>query len=133
MQNLNLRYPLLYTTPNCVHCQTLEDIPHLFTCSKQKYNLQQILQTLISNTTQQLNISSELSDKIYIILSQQTNTSLHSYFLNLIQGLFSISQYDNIKILLHKTTSSFFITLLNASLNWFHQHISLVKYKKIDY
>src|SRR6185295_7011717 len=28
MQNLNIRYPLLYTTPNCVHCQLIEDIPH---------------------------------------------------------------------------------------------------------
>ena len=123
MQNLNLRYPLLYTTPNCVYCQTSKDISHLFTCPKQKYNLQQILQTLISNTTQQLNISSELSDKIYIILSQQTNTPLHSYFLNLIEGLYSISHYDNIKILLHKTTTSFFIALSNATLNWFYQQI----------
>ena len=84
MQNLNLRYPLLYTTPNCIYCQTPEDILHLFTCPKQKYNLQQTLQSLISNTAQQLNISSELSDKIYTILSQQTNTLLYSYFLNLI-------------------------------------------------
>ena len=123
MQNLNLRYPLLYTTPNCVYCQAPEDILHLLTCPKQKHNLQQIIQTLISNTAQQLNISSELSDKIYIILSQQTNTPLYSYFLNLIQGLFSISQYDNIRILLHKTTTPFFIALSNTSLNWFHQHI----------
>src|SRR6185295_5757027 len=63
MQNLNLRYPLLYTTPNCIYYQTPEDILHLFTCSKQKYNLQQTLQSLISNTAQQLNISSELQIK----------------------------------------------------------------------
>ena len=69
MQNFNLQYSLLYTTPNCIYCQTPKDILHLFTCPKQKYNLQQTLQSLISNTAQQLNISSELSDKIYTILS----------------------------------------------------------------
>ena len=125
MQNLNIRYPLLYTTPNCVYCQLTEDIPHLLSCSKQKSNLQQILYNLITNTTQQLNISAEITNTIHTILLHYLNTSPYLYFLNLIQGLYPISLYDDIKILLHKTTLPFFTTLSNASLNWFYQQIWL--------
>ena len=125
MQNLNIRYPLLYTTPNCAYCHTVEDIQHLLICPKQQLNLQHILQTLITNTIQQLNISAELTNTIHIILLHQSNTPLYLHFLNLIQGLYSISLYNNIKIHLHKTTLPFLITLSNASLNWFHQQIWL--------
>jgi len=125
MQNLNIHYPLLYTTPNCVYCQLIEDIPHLLSCSKQKSNLQQILHNLIINITQQLNISAKITNTIHTILLHYLNTSPHLYFLNLIQGLYPISLYDDIKTLFHKTTLPFFTTLSNSSLNWFYQQIWL--------
>ena len=84
MQNLNIHYPLLYTTPNCVHCQLIEDIPHLLTCSKQNFNLKQILYSLTTNTIQQLNISAKLTNTIHTILFHYLNTLPHLYFLNLI-------------------------------------------------
>ena len=125
MRNLNLHYPLLYTTLNCISCQMLEDIPHLLTCSKQNHNIQQILLLEITNTTQQLNISSNSPNEIYSIILQHFNTSPHISFLNLLQGLIPISLYSNIKTLLHKSTTTFFITLSNNSLNSFHQQIWL--------
>jgi hypothetical protein len=126
MQNLNIRYPYLYTTSACCQCPNVEDTLHILICTKNTINIQQALLNIINNTLTTLNISSISSTILLNILLHftlnTTNLQYH-HILNLLVGTISSTTFNNIKILTKKQTIPLLINLSNNLLSWFFNEI----------
>jgi len=126
MQNLNIRYPYLYTTSICCQCPNVEDTLYILICTKNTINIQQALLNIINNTLTTLNISSISSTILLNILLHftlnTTNLQYH-HILNLLVGTISSTTFNNIKILTKKQTIPLLINLSNNLLSWFFNEI----------
>ena len=126
MQNLNIRYPNLYTTNKCCKCPQIEDSLHLLLCSKNTGNIQQSLINITTNTLQQLHITSIQPTLLLNTLSLPTTNSLNTQYNSLIPiilGIYPRTIYQNIKTLLKKQTEPTLINLSNNLLHWFYHEI----------
>ena len=126
MSNLNIRYPLLYLTPNCSYCNQYENTEHLLQCSLHSYNPKDILINEITNALNSLNFSETSPNTILQILNSQNshlNSSIYSTILLLIQGTIILNQHIQLQPILKKLTNNFFITLSNSLLKWFYSSI----------
>ena len=126
MQNLNIRYPNLYTTNKCCKCPQIEDSLHLLLCSKNTGNIQQSLINITTNTLQQLHITFIQPTLLLNTLSLPTTNSLNTQYNSLIPiilGIYPRTIYQNIKTLLKKQTEPTLINLSNNLLHWFYHEI----------
>ena len=120
MQNLNICYPYLYTTPNCSHCTNTEDTLHLFLCPSNTTNILQSIKNTIQDTLILLKITNITSTTLLNILLNFTLNTPNPQFkliLYIITGTFSSTIYKNIKILINKQTDAHLRQLLNDLLN----------------
>ena len=105
MQNLNIRYPYLYTTNNCSRCNITEDTLHILLCSKNNLNIQHTFLNIIDQTINQLQISSISSSTLFNLIFQPMLNSNNSYFNNIIPillGIYSTTSFQNIQNLTKK-------------------------------
>ena len=126
MQNLNIRYPFLYTTSTCSRCLTTEDTIHLILCSNNNTNIKQSLINITQQTITFLKISNTSAlTLLNIILNSTLNSPNLQYqpIIYSIIGIFSTPIYNNIKALLHKQTDFFFINFSNNLLKWYYQDL----------
>jgi hypothetical protein len=126
MSNLNIRYPLLYLTPNCSYCNQYENTEHLLLCSLHLYNPKDILINEITNTLNLLNLSETSPNTILQILYPQnpySNLSIYNTILLLIQGTITLNQHMQLQLILKKPTNNFLISLSNSLLKWFNSSI----------
>ena len=125
MQNLNIRYPSLYTTNKCCKCSLIEDTLHILLCSKNMETIQQSLINITNNTLHQLqlNIPSTILLNSLLLITTNSPNIQPDLLLPTILGIFSKSIYQNIKTLLNKQTELFLINFSNNLLNWFYQEI----------
>ena len=126
MENLNIRYSYLYTTSTCTQCSNIENILHLILCSNNNINIKQSLINIIQQTLISFNIPNiSATNLLNTLLNFTLNSSNPSYSLIIyaIIGIFTITTYNNIKILTQKQTNFFFIRLSNNLLNWYYQDL----------
>ena len=126
MQNLNIRYPNLYTTNKCCKCPSIEDSLHILLCSKNTENIQQSLINITTNTLQQLQITSIQPITLLNTLLLSTNNSSNIQYNSLIPtilGIYSKTIYQNAKTLIKKQTEPILISLSNNLLYWFYHEI----------
>ena len=119
MQNLNIRYPSLYTTNKCCKCSLIEDTLHILLCSKNTETIQQSLINITNNTLHQLqlNIPSTILLNSLLLITTNSPNIQPDLLLPTILGIFSKSIYQNIKTLLNKQTELFLINFSNNLLN----------------
>ena len=126
MQNLNIRYPNLYTTNQYCKCSSIEDTLHILLCSKNTKNIQQSLTNIINNTLQQSQLIS-ISDITLLntlsLLSTNSTNIQYNFLIPTILGIYSKPTYHNTKILLKKQTELFLTNFSNNLLNWFYHII----------
>jgi hypothetical protein len=126
MQNLNIRYPYLYTTSTCTRCSKIENTLHLILCSNNNINIQQSLINIIHQTLLSINISNISSTNLLNILLNFTlyspNPQYH-FIINSIVGTFTTITYNHIKILTQKQTNTFLTNLSNNLLNWYYEDL----------
>ena len=126
MQNLNIRYPNLYTTNKCCKCPLIEDSLHILLCSKNSINIQQSLINIATNTLQQLQLTSIQPITLLNILSLSTNNSSNIQYNSLIPtilGIYPKTIYQNTKTLLKKQTEYTLFNFSNNLLHWFYHEI----------
>src|SRR5260364_62136 len=80
MQNLNIRYPNLYTTNQCCKCSSIEDTLHILLCSKNTENIQQSLTNIINNTLQQSQLVS-ISDITLLNTLSLLSTNIRKFYI----------------------------------------------------
>src|ERR1051326_9136051 len=68
MQNLNIRYPYLYTTSNCTQCLNTENTLHILVCKKNNPNIHQSLINIINNLFNSLKITTITASNLLNIL-----------------------------------------------------------------
>src|SRR6201988_3034339 len=90
MQNLNIRYPNLYTMNKCCKCPLTEDSLHILLCPKNTENIQQSLINITTNTFQQLQITSIQPITLLNTLLLPTNNSPNTQYTPLIPQIFGI-------------------------------------------
>ena len=126
MQNLNIRYPYLYTTSNCTQCPIIEDTTHILLCTKNNPNIQQSLTYIIHNTLISLKIPTITAHTLLNILLNfilnSPNPQYH-YILYTITGTFSTTIYTNIKNIVQKQTNYLLTNISNNLLNWLYNDI----------
>ena len=126
MQNLNIRYPNLYTTNKCCKCPLTEDSLHILLCSKNTESIQQSLINITTDTFQQLQITSIQPITLLNTLLLPTNNSPNTQYNSLIPtilGIYSKTIYQNTKTLIKKQTEPILINLSNNLLYWFYYDI----------
>ena len=126
MQNLNIRYPNLYTTNKCCKCPLTEDSLHILLCSKNTEDIQQSLINITTNTLQQLQLTSIQPSLLLDMLSLPTPNSSNIQYNSLIPtilGIYPRLTYQNIKTITKKQTEHMLIKLSNNLLHWFFHEI----------
>jgi hypothetical protein len=126
MQNLNICYLYLYTTPNCSCCTNTEDTLHLFLWSSNTTNILQSIKNIIQDTLILLKITNITSTTLLNILLNFTlniPNPQFKYILYIITGTFSSTICENIKTLINKQTDALLLQLSNDLLNWFYQDL----------
>src|SRR5205814_1829125 len=99
---------------------------HLILCSNNNINIKQSLINIIQQTLILLNIPNiSATNLLNTLLNFTLNSSNPSYSLIIyaIIGIFTITTYNNIKILTQKQTNFFFIRLSNNLLNWYYRDL----------
>jgi hypothetical protein len=126
MQNLNVRYPNLYTTNKCCKCPLIEDSLHILLCSKNTENIQQSLINITTNTLQQLQITSIQPTTLLNTLQLSANNLSNMQYNSLIPtilGIYPKTIFQNTKTLTKKQTEPILIKFSNNLLHWFYHEI----------
>ena len=126
MQNLSIRYPHLYSTPNCTRCQNLENTLHLLTCPSTTHNNINILTNIISDILLNLKLNQFLKQQTLNILLTPQIYSLNNISLllfHIIIGYYQLTTFNNLQTIFHKQTEILLTKLSNLTLDWFHQDI----------
>jgi len=75
MINLNIRYPHLYLTPNCVQCNQPENTLHTINCNNTSWQLSNIFKNYIIQTIESLNPNNTQLSQIQQVQQLFTNTN----------------------------------------------------------
>jgi hypothetical protein len=123
MLNLNIRYPHLYLTPNCVQCNQPENISHIISCYKAPWQLPNILKNYINQTIENLNLTNfqplQIQQIQQLLINTNNTSEISLQILTTISGTIDQQIFNQIHSILHKHTQIFFINLSNNLLNWF--------------